>query len=133
MNNLLLLLGGGILFSSLYVTMFRPLSAINLREPNRCDRHSLYDTDVTYQDTCPANRTTYRTYYGARSRFLASPDYSRRRRAIGRRRTAGLSAARRLRDNSSTRSGNSSSRGTTPRRSSGISKRFRGGGPGVGK
>ncbi|MBE9033267.1 hypothetical protein IQ266_26385, partial [filamentous cyanobacterium LEGE 11480] len=63
MNYLFLLLGLGIAGGSLFYGLIRP-PALNFRARNQCHNHSRYDMDVTYQDTCPANRTTYRTYYG---------------------------------------------------------------------
>ena len=59
----LLLLGSGFYFSA-----FRVPGTIYLRSPRRCDRRGLYETNLTYQATCPTNRTASRTYYRRRVR-----------------------------------------------------------------
>ncbi len=64
MNYLWLLLGLGIVTGSFYFSMLRPMRGIDFRSNNRCDARGRYNTDLTYQDTCPTNRSTNRIYYG---------------------------------------------------------------------
>jgi hypothetical protein len=48
----IILMGGGLFFSA------RPVRTIDLRQANRCDTIGRYGTQITYQETCPMNRST---------------------------------------------------------------------------
>lgn len=78
-NYLMLFLGLGIASMGLYYGLLRPGRGFNFRARNQCYNQARYGMDVTYQDNCPTNRSTYRTYYApSTQRFstgggLASP------------------------------------------------------------
>ena len=53
-----------------------PPSAISLRSTQRCDNSGLYDTSMTYQDSCQTNRSVNRTYYRRQIQRLLLDDDS---------------------------------------------------------